>query len=70
MKTLIIVGSHPRNLGLLEKLSKNKDIQILGVILFLREKLIPEPDINMSQDLKKLWYRHFKKRKKNVIRGC
>ena len=61
MKTLVIVGDHPRNLGLLEKLLNNNEIDICGLILFKREKMIPEPSPNLTLKLKKLWKIHFEK---------
>ncbi len=64
MNILVIVGSHARNLGLLNKLQKNKKINIKGLIIFKRENLIPKPNENLSVDLKKLWDLHFKKREK------
>ena len=63
MKILVIVGSHARNLGLLRKLYNNKNVEIAGVILFKREDLIPKPNESLSEDIKKLWYLHFEKRK-------
>ena len=65
MKTLVIVGDHPRNLGLLEKLLNNNEIDICGLILFKREKMIPEPSPNLNLKLKKLWKIHFEKRSKS-----
>lgn len=62
MKTLLIVGSHNRNLSLLEALLKNKKVKIEGVIIFKRENIFPKPKIKLSKDLTKLWNFHFKKR--------
>lgn len=62
MKTLVIVGDHPRNLGLLSSLFQNKKIEISGIILFERDELIPSPNKNLSSDLKRLWSLHFHKR--------
>jgi len=62
MKTLVIVGDHPRNLGLLNELLKIDNIEIRGLILFERDKFIPEANKNLSKELKKLWDKHFSKR--------
>ena len=62
MKTLVIVGDHPRNLGLLKELLKNDKIEISGLILFKRDKLIPEANKNLSKEIKELWDIHFNKR--------
>ena len=45
MNVLVIIGDHPRNLGLLKKLSKQKNITIGGLILFKREEMIPRPPL-------------------------
>ena len=62
MNVLVIIGNHPRNLGLLEKLSKEKDITIRGLILCKREDMIPNPPIYLDNKVKKLWKIHFQKR--------
>lgn len=62
MNVLVIIGDHPRNIALLEKLSKQKNINIKGLILFKREKLMPKADKKLSRNLKKLWKIHFNKR--------
>ena len=65
MKTLVIVGDHPRNLGLLDKLLNNHQIDISGLILYKREKMNPEPLHDLPLQLKKLWEIHFEKRNKS-----
>lgn len=62
MKIIAIIGDHPRNIGLLKRLYDNKKVEICYLILFKRDKLIPEPDQNLSDSLKKLWKLHFEKR--------
>ncbi len=62
MKIIVIIGDHPRNIGLLKRLYDNKKVEICYLILFKRDKLIPEPDKNLSESLKKLWKLHFEKR--------
>ena len=62
MKIAVIVGDHPRNIGLLKKLYENKKVEISSLILFKRENLIPKPNKNLSNNLKKLWNLHFRKR--------
>ena len=62
MNVLVIIGDHPRNLGLLKKLSKQKDIIIGGLILFKREDMIPNPPTYLDNKVKKLWKIHFQKR--------
>ena len=62
MKAIVIVGDYPRNIGLLKRLYDNKKIEICFLTLFKREQLVPEPDKNLSNDLKKLWNLHFEKR--------
>jgi folate-dependent phosphoribosylglycinamide formyltransferase PurN len=64
MKVLVIIGDHPRNLGLLNKLYDQKDINVDSVVLFKRENLSPKPPNNLSIKLKKYWKLHFKKRYK------
>ena len=48
MRTLVIIGDHPRNVGLLNKLILNKKISIDCLILFKRENLIPKPPKNIN----------------------
>ena len=62
MKVIVITGSHPRNLGILHKLYQNNKIEITGFIMFEREEIIPKPDNNLDEKIKKLWDIHFKKR--------
>ena len=62
MNVLVIIGDHPRNIGLLKKLTKQKNISIGGLILFKREKMIPSPPIYLKKKTKKLWKIHFHKR--------
>jgi folate-dependent phosphoribosylglycinamide formyltransferase PurN len=62
MNTLVIIGDHPRNIAFLQKLSEQKNINIKGLILFKREKLMPKADKKLSKNLKKLWKLHFNKR--------
>ena len=62
MKTLVIIGDHPRNLGLLTKLIRNKLVSVECLILFKREELIPKPPKEFSKKIKKLWRLHFNKR--------
>lgn len=62
MKTLVIIGDHPRNLGLLTELMQNKLVTIDCLILFKREEMIPKPPKNISKKIVKLWKLHFKKR--------
>jgi len=62
MNVLVIIGDHPRNLGLLKKLSKQKNITIGGLILFKREEMIPKPPLYLKNKVKKLWKVHFEKR--------
>ncbi len=62
MKTLVIIGDHPRNLGLLKNLLQSRIVNINCLILFKRESLIPEPPKNISNEIKKFWRLHFKKR--------
>ncbi len=62
MKITVIVGDHPRNIGLLKKLYENKKIEISSLILFKRDNLIPKPNKKLPNNLKKLWNLHFKKR--------
>jgi folate-dependent phosphoribosylglycinamide formyltransferase PurN len=62
MKVIVITGSHPRNLGILQKLYQNNKIEIGGFIIFEREEIIPKPDNNLDEKIKKLWDIHFKKR--------
>lgn len=62
MKTLVIIGDHPRNIGLLTNLMKNKIAKVDSLILFKREDLVPEVPKNIENKNKKLWKLHFKKR--------
>ncbi len=62
MNILVIIGNHPRNIAFLQKLSEQKNINIKGLILFKREKLMPKADKKLSKNLQKLWNLHFKKR--------
>ena len=62
MKTLVIIGDHPRNLGLLTKLIRNKLVSVECLILFKREELIPKPPKEFSKKIKKLWRLHFNKK--------
>ncbi len=62
MKIIVISGNHPRNLGLPKKLFENKKTEIVGLVLYKREDIIPKPDISLDENLKKLWEIHFKKR--------
>ena len=62
MNIIVIVGSHPRNLMLLKYLANIKDVNIINVFLFKRERLIPKSPKNLKGNLKKLWKIHFNKR--------
>ncbi len=62
MNILVMIGNHPRNIAFLEKLSSQKNINIKGLIIFKREKLVPKSDKKLSKHLKKLWKIHFNKR--------
>ena len=62
MKALAICGDHPRNCYLVKKLLEIKKIELLRVILFKRDKLMPTAPNELSEDLKKLWSLHFEKR--------
>ena len=62
MKVIVITGSHPRNLGILQKLHQNNKIEIAGFIMFEREEIIPKPNNNLDEKIKNLWEIHFKKR--------
>ena len=65
MKVIVITGSHPRNLSILNKLYQNNKIEIAGFIMFKREEIIPKPNNNLDEKLKKLWEIHFKKRQES-----
>ena len=62
MKTLVIIIDQPRNLSLLKKLCENKKVNVDGLVLYKAKNPLPEPDEKLSEELKKLWNLHFKKR--------
>jgi len=62
MRILIICGDHPRNTYFLKNILNFKKAEVIKIVLFKREKLIPEPPSNLEIDLKKLWNLHFDKR--------
>ena len=62
MKTLVIIIDQPRNLSLLKKLCENKKVNVDGLVLYKAKDPLPTPDKKLSEELKKLWNLHFKKR--------
>jgi len=62
MRVAAICGDHPRNCTIVKFLLENPKINLVQIILFKRDKLIPKVPKNLSQNLKKLWKLHFKKR--------
>ncbi len=62
MRVAVICGNHPRNCLIVKSLLKIKKIQIVKIVLFERESLVPKPPKNLNVHLKKLWKLHFKKR--------
>ena len=62
MRIAVICGDHPRNCLIVKSLLHNPKINLIQIILFKRDKLIPKSPKNLSNNLKKLWKLHFKKR--------
>jgi len=52
MRILIICGDHPRNTYFLKNILNFKKAEVIKIVLFKREKLIPEPPSNLEIDLK------------------
>jgi len=69
MKLVLFSGTHPRHLFVNQKVLKYFD-EVL-VIIMQREHLFPKPPININENDKKLFIRHFKAREavENSIYG-
>jgi folate-dependent phosphoribosylglycinamide formyltransferase PurN len=59
---MAIVGSHSRNIALLEKARILEGVEIVGLVLYERDDGNPQPPLDLSEDLKKVWNLHFKRR--------
>ena len=60
MKILLLTGNHPRHLYLADSLS-NLGLEIIWVIEKI-QAFVPKPEKDLSEDIKKLFELHFKKR--------
>lgn len=60
MRIVIISGSHPRHLYVIEKMLQTG--QVVGIVLMQRENMIQEAPFNIDAHTKELYEKHFKLR--------
>ena len=63
MRAIVIAGSHPRNLAILERSLQINSIDVVGQIIYHREDVLPDPPEYLGSNLRRLWSLHFNKRK-------